>query len=212
MVHDVRASPSSYLPAEDLATYVGKGNSQVPLRTPSKLLQDPPSSTQNLDSFAPSANSKCDTVCLQGQDVHKGAPPSCSSNQHQHHKDQEGTWSPLQGSGEGGDKPGDEVRVGHGEQEGRLAGLKVRMLQGSRLSRREGSVCSRKDGGDEARPGPGRGKVHSEDRWKVEGVLGLSREPCHGLKGPSRLLAPYCFLFLKSTRRNLRVSPKSFLT
>lgn len=105
---------------------------------------------------------------LQGQDVHKGAPSSCSSNQHQDHKDQEGTLVLCRAVGGRGDKPGDEVRWGTGEQEGRLAGLKVRMLQGSRLSRREGSVCSRKDGEDEARPGPGRGKstVKTGGRWR----------------------------------------------
>lgn len=132
---------------------------------------------------------------LQGQDVHKGAPSSCSSNQHQDHKDQEGTWSSAGQWGKGVISLGTQVRWGTGEQEGRLAGLKVRMLQGSRLSRREGSVCSRKDGEDEARPGPGRGKVHSEDRWKVEGVLGLSREPCHGLKGPQGCSLHIVFFF-----------------
>ena len=90
---------------------------------------------------------------------------------------------------------GTQVRWGTGEQEGRLAGLKVRMPQGSKLSRQEWSVCSRKDGEDEARPGPGRGKVHSEDRWKVEGVLGLSREPCHGLKGPQGCSLHIVFFF-----------------
>lgn len=105
---------------------------------------------------------------LPGQGVHKGAAPSCSSHQHHHHQDQEGP-GPLQGSG-GRGCLGRQVSWGTGEQEGRLAGLKVRMPQGSRLSRREGSVCSRKDGEDVARPGPGGEKVHSEDRWKVEGA------------------------------------------
>lgn len=105
---------------------------------------------------------------------------------------------------------GRQVSWGTGEQEGRLAGLKVRMPQGSRLSRREGSVCSRKDGEDVARPGPGGEKVHSEDRWKVEGVLGLNPKPCHGLKGPqSHSIAVF---FFKVNKKKPRVSPKSSYT
>lgn len=51
---------------------------------------------------------------LQGQDVHKGAPSSCSSNQHQDHKDQEGTWSSAGQWGKGVISLGTQVRWGTG--------------------------------------------------------------------------------------------------
>lgn len=195
MVHDVRASPPHICRAEDLATYVGKGNSQVPLRTHSRLLQDPPSITR---TWIPLFPQQIPSVTRCGP-AGAGCPqrsPALLQLQPAPRPQGPGRHLVLcRAVGEGGDKPGDAGQVGQGEQEGRLAGLKVRMPQGSKLSRQEWSVCSRKDGEDEARPGPGRGKVHSEDRWKVEGVLGLSREPCHGLKGPQGCSLHIVFFF-----------------
>ena len=97
-----------------MTTYIGEGNSQVPLRTHSKLLQDPPSIMR---TWIPSFLQQIPSVtwcgpagagCPQRSPTLLQLPPAPRLQGPGRH------LVLCRAVGEGGDKPGDVGQVGHG--------------------------------------------------------------------------------------------------